>query len=132
MSLTDPIADMLIRIKNANKARIEKIEMPNSNVKEEIAKILFDKGFIKNYEIANDSAVGSLKIYLKFDRNKKSPINGIKRVSKPSLRVYAKKDEIPKVLGGFGVTIISTSKGIMTGEEARKLGLGGEVICYIW
>lgn len=132
MSLTDPIADMLIRIKNANKARIEKIEMPNSNVKEEIAKILFDKGFIKNYEIANDSVVGSLKIYLKFDRNKKSPINGIKRVSKPSLRVYAKKDEIPKVLGGFGVTIISTSKGIMTGEEARKLGLGGEVICYIW
>ncbi len=132
MSLTDPIADMLIRIKNANTARIEKIEMPNSNVKKEIAKILFDEGFIENYEVVNDNAVGSLKIYLKFDKNKKSPINGIKRVSKPSLRVYAKKNEIPKVLGGFGIAIISTSKGIMTGEEARKLGIGGEVICYIW
>jgi len=132
MVVTDPIADMLTRIRNANKARLDFVDIPDSRVKQDIAKIMLDKGFIKNYEITSDSAIKSIRIYLKFDRNKNSVITGIKRISKPGLRTYAKNDEIPRVLGGIGTVIISTSKGIITGSEAKKLGLGGEIICYIW
>jgi len=132
MVVTDPIADMLTRIRNANKARLDIVDIPDSKVKQDIAKIMLDKGFIKNFEITSDSAIKSIRIYLKFDRNKKGVITGIKRISKPGLRTYAKNDEIPRVLGGIGTVIISTSKGIITGSEAKKLGLGGEIICYIW
>jgi len=132
MAVTDPIADMLTRIRNANKARLDYADMPLSKVKQEIAKILMEKGFIKNFEVSNENAAGNLRVYLRFDRNKKRSIEGIKRISKPGLRTYSKSEEIPRVLGGLGTVIISTSKGIITGEEARKLGLGGEIICYVW
>lgn len=132
MGVTDPIADMLTRIRNANKARLDFVDIPDSKVKQDIAKIMLEKGFIKNFELTSDSTIKSIRIYLKFDRNKNRVITGIKRISKPGLRSYAKNDEIPKVLGGIGTVIISTSKGIITGSEAKRLGLGGEIICYIW
>ncbi len=131
-AISDPIADMLTRIRNANKARIDFVDMPGSKMKREIAKILLEKGFIKNYELNEENSNSTLRIYLKFDRNKKGIIKGIKRISKPGLRIYAKNSEIPRILGGLGTVVISTSKGIIAGDDAKKLGLGGEVICYIW
>ena len=132
MVVTDPIADMLTRIRNANKAKLNFVDIPDSRIKQDIAKIMFEKSFIKNFEVTNNNAVRSIRVYLQFDKNKNSAITGIRRISKPGLRSYAKRDEIPKIFGGIGMVIISTSKGIMTGSEAKRLGLGGEIICYIW
>lgn len=132
MVMTDPIADFLTRIRNANMVYHEKVEVPASKMKLAIAKIMKEEGFIRDVEYIEDGKQGILRIYLKYGPNKEKVITGLKRISKPGLRVYCKKDEIPKVLGGLGIAIISTSKGIMTDKQARKEGLGGEVICYIW
>lgn len=132
MVMTDPIADMLTRIRNANIARHETVEIPASNMKRAIAMIMLKEGFIKSVEEIDDGKGGILKLTLKYGPNKERVISGLKRISKPGLRVYAKHDELPRVLGGLGIAIISTSKGIMTDKEARKAGVGGEVICYIW
>ena len=130
--VTDTIADMLTRIRNANQMRYEEVTVPASNIKKEIARILKEEGFIKDYKIENDNAQGTILLTLKYTSKKERVITGLKRISKPGLRVYAKKDEIPKVLNGLGVAIISTSKGIMTDKEARKENIGGEVLAYIW
>ncbi|ABY92183.1 SSU ribosomal protein S8P [Thermoanaerobacter thermohydrosulfuricus] len=132
MVMTDPIADMLTRIRNANIARHETVEIPASNMKRAIAMIMLKEGFIKSVEEIDDGKGGILKLTLKYGPNKERVISGLKRISKPGLRVYARHDELPRVLGGLGIAIISTSKGIMTDKEARKAGVGGEVICYIW
>lgn len=132
MVMTDPIADFLTRIRNANMVYHERVEAPASKIKRAIAEILKEEGFIKDYEYIEDGKQGILRIYLKYGPDKKRVITGLKRISKPGLRVYARKDSIPKVLGGLGIAIISTSKGIMTDKQARKEGLGGEVICYVW
>ncbi|ADD03193.1 ribosomal protein S8 [Thermoanaerobacter mathranii subsp. mathranii str. A3] len=132
MVMTDPIADMLTRIRNANIARHETVEIPASKMKKAIAEIMLKEGFIKSVEEIDDGKGGILKLTLKYGPNKERVISGLKRISKPGLRVYAKHDELPRVLGGLGIAIISTSKGIMTDKEARKAGVGGEVICYIW
>lgn len=132
MVMTDPIADLLTRIRNANAVRHEVVEVPSSNVKKELTNLLLQEGYIKSIDEYNDGIVPMLRISLKYGSNKEKVITGIKRISKPGLRVYCKKDEIPKVLNGLGVAVISTSKGIMVDREARKLGLGGEVICYVW
>ena len=129
--VTDSIADMLTRIRNANSMRYETVKIPASKVKEEIAKILKEEGFISNYKLEKDNIQGTLVLTLKYD-NKQRVITGLKRISKPGLRVYAKHDEIPKVLNGLGIAIISTSKGIMTDRQARKENIGGEVLAYIW
>jgi small subunit ribosomal protein S8 len=129
--VSDPIADMLTRIRNANKMRHISLTIPASKLKLEITRILKDEGFIRNYKYKEDNKQGQLTIYLKYI-NKEKTINNLKRISKPGLKVYAKKDEIPRVLGGLGIVILSTSKGIMTGKEALQRHLGGEVICYIW
>ncbi len=129
--MTDPIADMLTRIRNANQNRASSCVIPASKVKEEIAKILKDEGFIEDYTIDGDTVQKNITLTLKY-KNKERVITGLKRISKPGLRVYAGKDELPTVLNGLGIAIISTSKGIMTDKEARKLSLGGEVIAYIW
>jgi len=126
--MTDPIADMLTRIRNANQMHSKLVSMPTSKMKVEIAKILADEGFIENYEVKD----GTLTLTLKYGQNKERVITGLKRISKPGLRVYAKSTEIPKVLNGLGIAIISTSRGVMTDKEARKQNLGGEVLCYIW
>lgn len=131
MVMTDPIADMLTRIRNGNVARHEYVEIPSSNVKKSVANILLQEGYVKNIEEYADGAVPMLRVALKYNK-KERVITGLKRISKPGLRVYCKKDNIPKVLNGLGVAIVSTSKGIITDREARKLGLGGEVVCYIW
>ena len=130
--MTDPIADFLTRIRNANMVMHEKVEIPASKTKIAMAEILKNEGFIKDYEQIEDGKQGIIRVYLKYGANKEKVITGLKRISKPGLKVYCKKDEIPKVLGGLGIAIISTSKGIVTDKEARKLGLGGEVICYVW
>ncbi|MDA8235084.1 MAG: 30S ribosomal protein S8 [Clostridia bacterium] len=132
MVMTDPIADFLTRIRNANTVNHEKVEIPASKMKKAMAGILKNEGFIKDCEFIEDGKQGVLRVYLRYGPNKEKVITGLKRISKPGLRVYAKKDEVPKVLGGLGVAVISTSKGIMTDKQARKEGLGGEVICYIW
>ena len=132
MVMTDPIADFLTRIRNANMVMHEKVEIPASKTKIAMAEILKNEGFIKDYEQIEDGKQGIIRVYLKYGANKETVITGLKRISKPGLKVYCKKDEIPKVLGGLGIAIISTSKGIVTDKEARKLGLGGEVICYVW
>lgn len=132
MAMTDPIADLLTRIRNANMVFHEKVEIPASKTKKAIADIFKSEGYIKDCEFIDDGKQGIIRVYLKYGANKEKVITGLKRISKPGLRVYAKKDEIPKVLGGLGTAVISTSKGIMTDKEARKQGLGGEVICYIW
>jgi small subunit ribosomal protein S8 len=132
MVVTDPIADMLTRIRNALVVKHEMVEVPASNMKRAIARILLEEGYIKDYTEIDDGKQGVLKITLKYGQNDQRVITGLKRISKPGLRVYAKKDQIPKVLGGLGIAIISTSKGIMTDKQARKQGLGGEVLCYIW
>jgi small subunit ribosomal protein S8 len=132
MVMTDPIADFLTRIRNANTVYHDKVESPASKVKKAIANILKDEGFVKDFEFIDDGKQGVIRVYLKYGSNKERVITGLKRISKPGLRVYARRDEIPKVLGGLGVAIISTSRGIMTDKRARKEGLGGEVICYVW
>ena len=130
--MTDPIADLLTRIRNANAVRHEVVEVPSSNVKKAIANILLQEGYIKEIDEYNDGVVQMLRISLKYGYNKERFITGIKRISNPGLRVYCKKDETPKVLNGLGIAVISTSKGIMVDREARKMGLGGEVVCYVW
>ena len=133
MSMSDPIADMLTRIRNANTAKHDTVDVPASKMKESIAKILLDEGYIKSYEIIEDGIAKTIKITLKYgvDKNQNT-ISGIKRISKPGLRVYAGKDELPKVLGGLGVAIISTNKGVVTDKEARAMNVGGEVIAFVW
>ena len=130
--VSDTIADMLTRIRNANQMRYEEVKVPASNIKKEMARILKEEGFIKDYKIESDDAQGTIVITLKYTDKKERVITGLKRISKPGLRVYAKSDEIPKVLNGLGIAIISTSKGIMTDKEARKENIGGEVLAYIW
>ena len=130
MSMSDPIADMLTRIRNANSAYHEKVEMPASTVKAAVLNILKEEGFVKSFESVNNGK--TLKVTLKYGSNKEKVISGIKRISKPGLRVYAKKEELPRVLGGLGIAVISTSQGVMSDKTARKLGLGGEVIAYVW
>jgi len=132
MSVTDPIADMLTRIRNANSIKMDFVDIPSSGIKGEIAKILYEEGYIKNYEVRQEGSSSIIRIYLKYDKKKKGVITELKRISKPSLRVYVEKNEIPKVLGGLGIAILSTSKGVLTGEKAKKNGVGGEVVCYIW
>lgn len=132
MVMTDPIADLLTRIRNANVARHQVVEIPASNIKKAIANIMLQEGYIKDLEEYNDGAVPMLKITMKYGQNKERVITGLKRISKPGLRVYCRKDEVPKVLNGLGTAVISTSKGILPDKEARKLSIGGEVLCYIW
>lgn len=130
--VTDTIADMLTRIRNANQMRYTEVSVPSSNLKLEVARILKEEGFIKDYKLVKEDAQGTIILTLKYGQNKERVITGLKRISKPGLRVYAKNDEIPKVLNGLGIAIISTSKGIMTDKQARKLNVGGEVLAYIW
>ncbi|MDU6744112.1 30S ribosomal protein S8 [Peptoniphilus harei] len=130
--MTDPIADMLSRIRNANNARHKSVDVPCSNIKKEIAKILLDEGYIKGYDVVEDDKQGIIKIDLKYSQDGERVISGLKRISKPGLRVYVKCDDVPKVLGGLGIAIISTSKGIITDKMARQNKVGGEVICYVW
>jgi small subunit ribosomal protein S8 len=132
MGLTDPLADMLTRVRNAGAARFDKVDIPASQMKISLARILKEEGYIKNFKIIKDKKQGVLRVYLKYDQINKPLINGLKRSSKPSRRVYASKDEIPQVLGGLGVAIVSTSKGVVTDREARRHGIGGEVLCTIW
>lgn len=132
MMMTDPIADMLTRIRNANTVRHANVDIPASNVKKRLAEILLNEGFIKGYDVIDDNKQGIIRVELKYGENKERVISGLKRISKPGLRVYAKKNEIPRVLGGLGIAIISTSNGIITDKEAKKAGVGGEVICYVW
>ena len=130
--INDPIADMLTRIRNGLIARHDSVTMPASNMKKAIAKILLDEGYIKSVDYVDDGLQGQIKIVLKYVQGRESVIKGLKRISKPGLRVYARNDEIPKVLGGLGIAIVSTSKGVMTDKEARNAGVGGEVLAYIW
>jgi small subunit ribosomal protein S8 len=132
MVMSDPIADMLTRIRNANVVRHETVEIPASNVKREIAEILKKEGFIRDAEYIEDSKQGIIRLFLKYGPNNERVITGLKRISKPGLRVYAKSQEVPRVLGGLGIAILSTSKGVMTDKEARQSKAGGEVICYVW
>lgn len=132
MVISDPIADMLTRIRNANMVKHEVVDVPASNIKKSIAQILLDEGYIKGFEIIEDGVQSTIRISLKYGFNKQKVITGLKRISKPGLKVYAKKEDIPKVLGGLGIAIISTSSGIMTDKTARNQGVGGEVLCYIW
>ena len=130
--MTDPIADMLTRIRNANQNRAQSVTMPSSNMKETIASILKDEGFIEDYKVEKNDVQNILTLTLKYSENKERVITGLKRISKPGLRVYAKAENIPRVLNGLGIAIISTPKGVMTDKEARKNNVGGEVIAYIW
>ena len=133
MVINDPIADMLTRIRNALIARHDTVTIPASNIKKSIAKILLDEGYIKSCDLIDDGLQGQIKITLKYVNGKSTPvIAGLRRISKPGLRVYARSEELPKVLGGLGIAIVSTSKGVMTDKEARKAGVGGEVLAYIW
>ena len=132
MQITDPVADMLTRIRNANTAKHESVDVPASNLKKAIAKILLDEGYIKSYEIVEDGTQGIIRIQLKYLAGKEKVISGLRRVSKPGLRVYAGADELPRVLKGLGIAIISTSKGVMTDKKAREAHVGGEVLAFIW
>ncbi len=132
MTMTDPIADMLTRIRNAITAKHETVDIPASNIKKRIAAILLEEGYIKGYDVIEDGKQGMIRITLKYSKNGEKVILGIKRISKPGLRVYADKNTLPKVLNGLGISIISTSKGILTDRQAREAGVGGEVICYVW
>ena len=132
MNTTDPIADMLTRIRNANSAKHKTVDVPASKMKTAIAEILFREGYIKSFEVISNENQGIIRITLKYDEKGSRVIDGLKRISKPGLRVYASKDELPKVLNGLGIAIISTSKGLKTDKEARNEGLGGEVIAYVW
>lgn len=132
MSHTDPIADMLTRVRNANKALHALVEMPSSGQKVELARVLRDEGYITEYSVLRDGSFDKLVIELKYTDGRRRVISQVKRVSKPGRRIYAKKDNLPKVLGGLGTAVISTSRGLMTAREAQRLGVGGEVICFVW
>lgn len=132
MTMTDPIADMLTRIRNANMVRHEKLEVPASNLKKEIAEILKREGFIRDVEYANDDKQGIIRIFLKYGKDNERVITGLKRISKPGLRVYAKTNEVPKVLNGLGIALVSTSQGLLTDKEARAKKVGGEILAYVW
>jgi small subunit ribosomal protein S8 len=132
MSMTDTIGDMLTRIRNAGKARFDKVDIPASRMKISLARIFKDEGFIKNYKVIKDNKQGILRVYLKYDDQNQPMIHRIERVSKPSRRVYSGCEELPKVQGGLGVAVISTSQGVMSDRQARKLGVGGEVLCQVW
>lgn len=132
MVMTDPIADLLTRIRNANIVRHEIVEVPSSTIKKAILNIMLQEGYIKDVEEYTDGSVSMLRLSMKYGQSKERVITGLKRISKPGLRVYCQKEEIPKVLNGLGIAIISTSKGIVTDREARKIGVGGEVLCYLW
>ncbi|WP_138420164.1 30S ribosomal protein S8 [Aquibacillus sediminis] len=132
MVMTDPIADMLTRIRNANMVRHEKLEIPASNLKKEVADILKREGFVRDYEFVEDNKQGVLRIFLKYGASEERVITGLKRISKPGLRVYAKADEVPKVLNGLGIAIVSTSKGVLSDKEAREQAVGGEILAYVW
>ncbi|WP_062196936.1 30S ribosomal protein S8 [Massilibacterium senegalense] len=132
MVMTDPIADMLTRIRNANMVRHEKLEVPASNIKKEVANILKQEGFVRDVEFVEDNKQGIIRIFLKYGQNNERVITGLKRISKPGLRVYAKANEVPRVLNGIGIAIVSTSQGIMTDREARQKQVGGEILAYVW
>lgn len=132
MNLTDPIADMLTRIRNSNNAKHKSVDVPASNIKKEIAEILLNEGYIKSYDVIDDNKQGVIRIDLKYTKDGERVISGLKRISKPGLRVYVNSEDVPKVLGGLGIAIISTSKGIVTDKVARTENVGGEVICYVW
>lgn len=132
MQITDPIADLLTRIRNANSSRHETVDIPASNMKKAITDILLQEGYIKNYQILDDNKQGIIRVTLKYGANKQKVISGLKRISKPGLRVYASCEELPKVLKGLGIAIISTPKGVMTDKAARKQNVGGEVLAFIW
>lgn len=132
MVMTDPIADLLTRIRNANSVRHEVVEVPSSTVKKAIVNILLQEGYLKGIEEYNDGVVPMLRLTLKYGADNNRVITGLKRISKPGLRVYCKRDEVPRVLNGLGIALVSTSQGLLVDREARKLGLGGEVICYVW
>ncbi|HIS28053.1 MAG TPA: 30S ribosomal protein S8 [Candidatus Avamphibacillus intestinigallinarum] len=132
MVMTDPIADMLTRIRNANMVKHEKLELPASKMKKEIADILKREGYIRDYEYIEDNKQGALRLYLKYSANEDRVITGVKRISKPGLRVYAKATEVPRVLNGLGTAIVSTSRGVLTDKEARSQAVGGEILAYIW
>ncbi|MCI5682669.1 MAG: 30S ribosomal protein S8 [Eubacteriales bacterium] len=132
MNITDPIADMLTRIRNANNAKHESVEIPASNMKKQIAQILVDEGYIKSFNVIDDGKQDVIKVFLKYGPNKSKVLQGLKRISKPGLRMYVGKEEIPQVMRGLGVAIVSTSKGIMTDKAARKENVGGEVLAFVW
>ncbi|WP_196593804.1 30S ribosomal protein S8 [Pectinatus sottacetonis] len=132
MGMTDPIADMLTRLRNANSVLHDKVEIPGSNTKKAIADVLKEEGFIKDYTFTKDNKQGVITIKLKYGPDDEQVITGLKRISRPGLRTYAKKDQVPRVLGGLGIAIISTSKGIMSDKKARGAGVGGEVLAYVW
>lgn len=130
--MTDPIADMLTRIRNANKAKFKTVDIPSSNMKKAIAEVLLEEGYIKSFNILENEVQSVLRVELKYDAKGVRVISGLKKISKPGHRIYAKKDELPRVLNGLGIALVSTSKGVVTDKKARELGLGGEVIAYIW
>ena len=132
MTMTDPIADMLTRIRNANSVGHKTVDVPASRMKKAIVQILLDEGYIESYDLVEEGVQGTIKITLKYGVNKEKVISGIKKISKPGLKVYAKADEVPRVLDGLGIAIVSTSKGIVSDKKARELGVGGEVICFVW
>ena len=132
MTMTDPIADMLTRIRNANTVGHKTVEIPASKMKISMAEILKEEGYIKGYNVIEDNKQGIINVEMKYGANGEKVISGIKKISKPGLKTYAKADEVPRVLGGLGIAMISTSKGVMSDKDARKLGIGGEVICYVW
>lgn len=132
MAMTDPIADMLTRIRNASAANHPFVDIPGSKLKIELARIFKEEGYIRDYELISDNKQGVIRAYLRYGPHKEKVITGIRRISKPGRRIYARKDQVPKVLGGLGVAVLSTSQGVMSDKEARKRGVGGEVLCYIW
>jgi small subunit ribosomal protein S8 len=132
MTMTDPIADMLTRIRNASRAKLDQVEIPSSNVKKDIVRILLREGYIKRFEVTTQDKFENIVVTLRYGQDRKANITGIKRISTPGLRVYAKKDVMPRVLGGLGIAILSTSKGVMTEKEAKATGVGGEVLCFVW
>ncbi len=132
MTMTDPVADMLTRIRNANTAGHATVDIPASKIKKNIAEILLKEGYIKGFEIVEGEVQDTIRVQMKYASDKARVITGIQRISKPGLKVYVKADEVPRVLGGLGIAIISTSSGLITDKEARKLGVGGEVVCYVW
>ncbi len=132
MTMTDPIADMLTRIRNAAIASYDTVEIPSSKMKIDIAKILKFEGYIRNYKLVKDTTQGSIVIYLKYNEDKSPVIKGLRRISKPSCRVYSRSKKVPKTLNNLGITVVSTSRGVMTDREARKAGVGGEVVCSVW
>ena len=132
MTMTDPIADMLTRIRNANTVGHETVEIPASKMKKAIAEILKEEGYIADFDVIDDNKQGIIKVTMKYGANKEKGSTGIKKSSKPGLKVYAKANDVPRVLGGLGIAIISTSKGVVSDKQARKMGVGGEVICYVW